>query len=162
MQLIVISDTHLESPKRLPRALLKAMEGADQVIHCGDFRRDAVFRFLETRFPLEAVQGNRDDPGICSVLPEKKTIGYGSITLGLVHGWGSPYKLAHRVLNLFQQVDLILFGHSHVPFHGKINNTVLFNPGTATGFALKLRRTYGRIELSNGRIRCEILPVDRS
>lgn len=159
MRLIAVSDTHLESPEKLNPALIQEMENADLVVHCGDFKGDAVFRFFRESFPLEAVRGNRDSPGIRAELPEKKIIDCGGKKVGICHGWGSPFRLAQKIKVQFDPVDLIIFGHSHIPFYRNLGGTILFNPGTASGFALKLKKTYGRINIVQGNIHCEIVHV---
>ena len=159
MKLVAVSDTHLESPFKLNPVLIREMEKADLVIHCGDFKEDAVLRFFQERFPLEAVQGNRDSAGIRSQLPERKVIHIGGTKVGICHGWGSPFRLAAKIKARFDPADIIIFGHSHIPFHKKLNGTILFNPGTASGLALKLKKTYGRIIIDQEKILCEIVPV---
>jgi uncharacterized protein len=159
MKLIVISDTHLHSHHGLPRVLLSEMEGADLVVHCGDFTSEEVYRFLDEHFSLSAVTGNTDCRGIREELPEQRILDCEGRRVGIMHGWGSPVRLAQRVKERFGREDLILFGHSHVPFHEKLDGTILFNPGTASAFALKLQKTYGRIEINADGIRCEILRV---
>ncbi len=160
MRLIVLSDTHLRSPEKIPRTVLREMEAADRVIHCGDFRHAPILEHLRHRFPLEAVRGNRDDPDIRQELPEQKVIELEGNRVGITHGWGSPIGLHRRVRARFQGVSLVLFGHSHIPCHKVLDGTVLFNPGTLTALPLNFRRTYGRIEINGDDIRCEIIPVN--
>lgn len=160
MRLIVLSDTHLRSPDGLPRSALREMEAADRVVHCGDFRHAPILAHLRRRFPLEAVHGNRDDTEIRQELPAGKIIDLAGVRVGITHGWGSPFGLARRVKARFREASLVLFGHSHIPCHKVLDGTVLFNPGTLTALPLNLRRSYGRIDLTGGRIRCEIVPVD--
>ena len=159
MKLVVISDTHLKTPQGFPGGLLREMEKADLVVHCGDITEEAVYRFLSDRFSLAAVAGNTDCRQIQEELPDRRIIDCEGKRVGVLHGWGSPLRLAQRVRERFDHPDLILFGHSHVPFEGRIEDTLVFNPGTASAFALKLKRTYGRIDLGPYGIRCEILPV---
>ena len=156
MKLIVLSDTHLHFGEELPRGLLQEMERADLVVHCGDFTGEDVYRFLQARFPLAAVAGNTDCRQIRHELPEWRVIECEGWKVGIIHGWGSPIRLAHRVRERFADPPaLILFGHSHVPFNDRLGGTRLFNPGTASAFALKLQKTYGRIDLDGNGIRCE-------
>ncbi len=160
MRLLVLSDTHLHSPDKIPRGVLREMEAADRVVHCGDFRHAPVLEYLRDRFPLEAVRGNRDDPQIRQELPEHKVMDLEGVRVGITHGWGSPFGLPRRVKASFQEVSLILFGHSHIPCHKVLDGTVLFNPGTLSALPLTLRRTYGRVDLNGGEIRCEIVPLN--
>jgi len=160
MRLVVLSDTHLRSPDGIPRRALRDMDAADRVIHCGDFRHEAILEHLRSRFPLEAVHGNRDEPGIRRQLPARKVLDLAGVRVGITHGWGSPFGLARRVKALFRDASIVLFGHSHIACHKILDGTVLFNPGTVSALPLNFRRTYGRIHLDGERVRCEIVPVD--
>ena len=157
MKLVVISDTHLHSADGLPQGLLHDMGTADLVVHCGDFTGEATYRFLQERFPLAAVAGNMDCRSIREELVEQRLIDCDGRRVGIIHGWGSPVRLAQRVRERFEAEDLILFGHSHVPQHQLLGRTIMFNPGTVSAFALKLQKTYGRIEIDVDGIRCQIL-----
>lgn len=56
--------------------------------------------------------------------------------MGLIHGWGSPHGLDDRVGGMFDDVDIIIYGHSHNAQNEVKNGTLFFNPGTA-------RKSYG-------------------
>jgi predicted phosphodiesterase len=43
----------------------------------------------------------------------------------------------------------VVYGHSHIPFLGKQENTVLFNPGSAGPPRMGLPITMGFIEISD-------------
>jgi len=159
MKLIVISDTHLKSSQGLPLGLLREMEKADLVVHCGDMTEEDVYLYLSERFSLAAVAGNMDCRRIQDELPQRRILDCEGKSVAVIHGWGSPIRLAQRVRDSFDLPDLLLFGHSHVPYHGTLNGTVVFNPGTASAFALKLQRTYGRITIDRQETTCEVLPV---
>jgi putative phosphoesterase len=159
MRIVVISDTHLESPDQLPSKVLEEMDASDLVIHCGDFIGVGVLTFLRERFPFEGVRGNMDSIEVCSQLPEKKILEIEGKKVGIIHGWGSPSNLAQKVLNRFPPMDLILYGHSHAPSQESLGSTHVFNPGTLSSFALKLRKTYGIIEIGPHGIQGKILPI---
>lgn len=159
MRIVAISDTHLESPDHLPSKMLEEMERSDLVIHCGDFVGIGILNFLKERFPFEGVRGNMDSPEIHSQLTEKRILELEGKKVGIIHGWGSPFHLAQKVLDRFSPMDLILFGHSHVPFQKLFGSTHLFNPGTLSSFALKLRKTYGIIEIGPDGIQGKILSI---
>jgi len=157
MRIVVISDTHLETPEQLPSKILEEMERSDLTIHCGDYVEIGILSFLRERFSFEGVRGNMDAPEICSQVPEKRILDLAGKKVGIIHGWGSPFHLAKRVLERFPPLDLILFGHSHVPFQESYGPTLLFNPGTLSSFALKLKKTYGIIEMDPMGMRASIL-----
>ena len=67
-------------------------------------------------------------------LPLKRILNIADFRVGLIHGWGSPAMVPVNVLNEFKQdnLDLIIFGHSHTPYLKYSGHTLLFNPGSAT------------------------------
>ena len=128
----VLSDTHMPEAGIIPLRLLSEMEHVDLIIHLGDFCNMECYRELQKIAPIIAVHGNMDEPDVKDHLPEKKTIEVQGYNLGLIHGWGPPKNLEKRVVQTFQDINIILFGHSHVPHSSYWDNVFLFNPGSAT------------------------------
>jgi putative phosphoesterase len=65
-------------------------------------------------------------------LPPKKIISLGTYRAGLIHG---KYRIAvqrEMIRKEFTDVDLIVYGHSHTPFWGKVNGVYFLNPGSPT------------------------------
>jgi hypothetical protein len=130
MNIVVMSDTHLNSATdELKKICSRFCDGADLVIHLGDWARAVILDFLET-YPLEAVCGNMDDHVIRERLPAKKVLRLGGFRIGMAHGWGSGLDLPGRLLGEFQEVDAVLFGHTHQPLVRQSNGVFLFNPGS--------------------------------
>jgi putative phosphoesterase len=152
MRLGVLSDTHLRSIAGLPRDILQALSQADIIIHSGDFTSLAVLEGLREIGKVVAVQGNMDTAEIKSVLPEKEILLVNKKRLGIIHGWGSPLGIEKRVREQFDDVDIIVFGHSHQPRNEIIDGVLLFNPGES-------RNTFGLLEIDNDEIKGQIVPV---
>ncbi len=130
MRIVVLSDTHLShATEEFRQICSRFCEGAELVIHLGDWARASILDFMES-YPLEAVCGNMDDPVIRERLPSRKIIRVGGFRIGLAHGWGSGHDLAERVRGEFQKVDAVLFGHTHQPLMKVHNGVFLFNPGS--------------------------------
>lgn len=130
MRIVVMSDTHLShATEELRQICSRFCEGADLVVHLGDWARASILEFMET-YPLEAVCGNMDDHVIRERLPSRKIIRLGGFRIGIAHGWGSGHDLPQRVLAEFQDVDAVLFGHTHQPLMRQHNGVFLFNPGS--------------------------------
>ncbi len=142
----VISDSHLPDMGSLPLNLLNELEKVDIIFHLGDFCDLKTYKDLQKIAPVIAVYGNMDNPDLRSVLSEKKTIEIQGHNLGLVHGWGPPANLEKRVAGAFQDVEMILFGHSHIPLFQKINDVFVFNPGS-TSLNRDGTTTFGILEL---------------
>ena len=130
MKIVVMSDTHLGKVTEAFEALCSQYcEGADMVIHLGDWVNVDVLNYLE-RYSLEAVSGNMDDYSIKQKLPSQKIVKAGASHLGIVHGWGSPFGIRQRIGQGFTGVDAILFGHTHQPLILMENGLLWFNPGS--------------------------------
>ncbi|MBI1388322.1 MAG: YfcE family phosphodiesterase [bacterium] len=154
----VVSDTHLPEEGPLPLQLLAALEKVDVIIHLGDFNDVQAYKEFQKIAPLIAVYGNLDSDEVRSLLPEKKRIEINGYNLGLIHGWGPRKNIEKRVANAFDNVDIILFGHSHIPYNGYHGDTLIFNPGSAT-CNMQGPGTYGILELGE-RITHKIIQLD--
>ncbi len=158
MKIVVMSDTHLDRiTEGFETVCSHYCEGADLVIHLGDLSGIEVLNYLE-RYPLEAVSGNTDDSSIQNALPRKKIIRAGGFRLGIIHGWGSPVGLRRRLVDEFQGVDAVLFGHSHQALQMEAGGVFWFNPGSVTSGRGGLFPSLGILSIGK-RIRGEIIPL---
>jgi hypothetical protein len=80
---------------------------------------------------VKAVCGNMDSVELKRILPEKELFVVGGRKIGLVHGSGAPWGIAGRIRQLFEEADVIIFGHSHEPCHLYLQGSLMFNPGRA-------------------------------
>jgi len=129
----ILSDTHLtkvgEDFKRILRTLF---HGVDMIIHAGDMTSMEVYDYL-SNWRLRAVRGNMDEFNLTALLPDKRIEEIEGKRIGIMHGRGSPYGIEDLVLNEFTEVDVIIFGHSHIPLNTVKKGTFLFNPGSFKG-----------------------------
>jgi len=129
----VIADTHLREPTReLERVVAEVFAGADRIVHAGDVRTESVLRAFSGK-NLVAVRGNNDTGALEDRLPEKAVFEAGRFRVGVTHGRGWPLGLPSRVERLFDDVDCIVFGHSHRAFNERRGGVLLFNPGAFCG-----------------------------
>ncbi len=133
MKVGVLSDTHIPSTVRaLPSVLYDIFKNVDLIIHCGDIVELSVLDELRAIAPVEAVAGNMDDVEVHHSLPDKKVLTLGRFRTGIIHG---KYKIdiqQEMIRKQFNDVDLIVYGHSHTPFWGKVEGVYLLNPGSPT------------------------------
>ncbi|MCX7822531.1 MAG: metallophosphoesterase [Syntrophobacterales bacterium] len=130
MKVAVISDTHLtEVIPEFERICHQYLKGADLIIHLGDWTGIQVFNYL-SQYPLLGVSGNSDTEAVRRTLPLKRIVRIHGYRVGLTHGWGSPYDLLPRLRKEFRDVDVVLFGHSHIPFQMVENGILWLNPGS--------------------------------
>ncbi len=122
------------------------------VIHAGDLVEARVLDKLKTVCKdVRAVWGNMDPDKIKDTLPEKEIVEVGNYRIGIMHGYGSPNRLIELLAEIFkgENVDMIIFGHSHSAVNEKRGNILYFNPGSATDKIFALYNSYGIIEIDD-------------
>jgi len=127
----VIADTHAQTLEDVPWSIIDALEKVDLIVHAGDITERAVLEGLREIGEVKAVYGNMDSGELKRMLPDKRTIDVKGKQIGLIHGSGGPWGMAERVRPLFGDVDIIIFGHSHLSCNEYIRGTLMFNPGRA-------------------------------
>jgi putative phosphoesterase len=128
----VISDTHLrDAGLELAQRVKAAWGPVDMILHAGDL---VGLEILESLAPPEvvAVAGNMDPSAVHTALPKKRVITVEGHRIGLIHGWGAPIGLSSRVGGEFEDVEVIVFGHSHRPSNKMLGGVLFFNPGSAS------------------------------
>lgn len=161
MKIIVISDTHQEGLVELPDKLIEAIKDSDMVIHAGDFVDLKVLEALRAiSKEVKAVCGNMDGEELRKILPEKDIFKIGKYKIGIMHGSGAPSNLVGVLSESFKNdnLDLIIFGHSHTAFNEKIGNTIFLNPGSPVDKIFAKYNSYGLIEI-NGKIETKIVKL---
>ena len=161
LRAVVLSDTHLRpgGRPRLPDAVYRALETADVVLHAGDIVTADLLHELSGWAPVHAVLGNNDlDPALAA-LPETRVEVLDGVRVGLVHDSGPRTGRAGRLRRLFPDADVVVFGHSHIPWNEPgVGGQLLFNPGSPTERRAQPDHTYGVLELEAGRVvRADIL-----
>ena len=142
----VISDTHLYR-RPVPEQVLKVLEGADMILHAGDILEMAVLEELGSIAPVTAVAGNMDQGDVVEALPEKRVIEVAGRRIGLIHGYGAPARMADRVRGEFEDVDAIVFGHTHQAYNRVEGGIYFLNPGSPTDRMFAPYRSVGFLEV---------------
>lgn len=148
MRIGVVSDIH-GGFDELQQAL-KAMGPIDLLLHAGDGRRDVDRLLLETTIPCQRVAGNCDFAGD---LPNDLQLALDRWNVFLTHGhhYGVKQGLMRIGLKAKEMgVDLVVFGHTHQPYHGAYHGVTLFNPGSLSRERCLGKPSYGMI-IANGR-----------
>ncbi|MBW1703875.1 MAG: metallophosphoesterase family protein [Deltaproteobacteria bacterium] len=149
MKIGVISDTHLGRVTReFEQIYDRYLSDKDLVLHAGDITSAVIVDFLR-RKDFHGVYGNMDPYDVRDMLPDKKVIELGPYRLGLIHGGGPSAGLEERVWSEFQNVDVIVYGHSHKAVNHIRDGVLVFNPGTATGFSSSGIHSIGILELDD-------------
>src|SRR5712675_484552 len=77
----LISDTH----GLLRREAVRALEGAELIIHAGDIGKPEIIGALEAIAPVIAVRGNVDTEAWASALPETEVVETNFATIYVLH-----------------------------------------------------------------------------
>jgi putative phosphoesterase len=134
-RLVLMADTHVPRRARdLPEQLWSAVEGADVVVHAGDWVCVSLLDTLQARAQrLVAVYGNNDGEALRARLPEVARAEVAGLRLAVVHETGPATGRERRCSERFDDVDVLVFGHSHIPWDTTTATGVrLLNPGSPT------------------------------
>ncbi len=150
MRLIVLSDTHVpDRARQVPPAILAEWKSGDQFVHAGDFAIGDVLDRLLALAPVHAVHGNVDEGALRQRLPERLTLAFGQHRIGVIHGHTGPgASMTARAAAFDAPVAMVIFGHSHQPVLSRVDDRILFNPGSATDRRSAPRCSYGIVELT--------------
>ncbi len=156
MRILVFSDTH----KNIS-GCIKTIEniiGVDMIIHAGDHASDACeLQKIFPDIPIKFVKGNCDfsnSPAelIIDITADKKIF----VTHGHLYNAKTEsdyYSLKNRGLEL--GCEMVVFGHTHVPYNENFGEITLLNPGSA-----KYSQTFGVIEVENGKIKSAVCSLN--
>ena len=158
IHLLVMSDTHLPVRARdLPAQLWDEVDRADLVVHAGDWVDVATLDRLETRSrALLACWGNNDGPELRARLPEVARATVGGVRVAVVHETGAKERRGERMRAAYPDTDLLVFGHSHIPWDTTHAGLRLLNPGSPTDRRREPFCTYLTARLADG----EVLDVE--
>lgn len=145
----VISDTH---GRLAPgREAVSLMGDIQFLIHAGDHYHDALILGQEFQLPITAVVGNCD-PGVNG--PKEELIEAGGVRILVTHG--HLFRVKSGLLNLYLRarefgVEMVIFGHTHVPEIEFYDGVCLFNPGSASRPRHGRAPTFGVLEIEAGK-----------
>jgi uncharacterized protein len=142
---VLTSDTHVPARARdLPAALWRAIGDADLVIHAGDWVDEALLDAMAARtHALLGVYGNNDGPPLRARLPEIAWLTLHGLRLAVVHETGPATGREQRCDQRFPGIDLLVFGHSHIPWDSTTPGGIrLLNPGSPTDRRRQPRATF--------------------
>ena len=135
VSVVFISDTHVPARARdLPDQLWDRIEACDVVVHAGDWVDVALLDELERRAArLVGVHGNNDHGALRQRLPEVARVDLEGVRFAVVHETGAAQGREARCAARFPDVDVLVFGHSHIPWDTTTATGLrLLNPGSPT------------------------------
>lgn len=146
MKICVFSDSHGVSDNMLHAVYV---EEPDAVIFLGDGERDLKpIRRRYPNLPVYVVCGNCD---VGFSLPDKLILTLEGVRIFAVHGHRHDVKYDQDLDYLLrsarhEQANVVLFGHTHVPYMETQEDILVLNPG-ACGF---FQPSYARLFCANG------------
>ncbi|WP_298749117.1 metallophosphoesterase [uncultured Serinicoccus sp.] len=134
LRLLLLADTHLpKRAKALPAQVWEQVAAADVVVHAGDWVTPDLLDELEQRAArLVAVWGNNDGPELRRRLPEVARVELEGMRWGVVHETGAKQRREERMRASYPDLDVLVFGHSHIPWDTEHEGLRLLNPGSPT------------------------------
>ena len=162
LRVAVVSDTHAPRFwKSMPEAVAVQLADVDVILHAGDVCVPSVLDELTAHAPVHVVQGNNDGPEVAARGAEETLeLVLDGVRIAMIHDSGPKDGRARRMRRLFPEADLVVFGHSHIPWDTETDGQRLFNPGSPTDKRRQPRGTMGRLVLDAGRIlSAEIIAV---
>jgi putative phosphoesterase len=153
MRLLLIADTHVPVRARdLPATVWDEVDRADLVIHAGDWVDVSLLDRLEARADrIVGVAGNNDGPDLRARLPEVARVTVEGVRIAVVHETGQREGREQRCAAAYPEVDLLIFGHSHIPWDTTAPAGVrLLNPGSPTDRRRQPRCTYMTADIRDG------------
>lgn len=137
MKVLIVSDTHGKNYNLLNT--LEKVAPIDLLIHLGDFEGGEEYIRSIAGCPVEMVAGNND---YFAGLPKEIIMKIGNYVVMLTHGhrFGVNYG-TNDILDTAKKnhVDIVMFGHTHIPMINRVQDIWLINPGS-----LALPRQQGR------------------
>jgi hypothetical protein len=142
----VVADTHSQ-PHPATAGILRKL-APDAILHAGDIGDLGVLEDLAEIAPVFAIRGNIDARG----LPDVLVLDAGALRVLMLHiGVAGPRLRADAaVLAREARAQLVVCGHSHVPFVGGERGLTVFNPGSCGPRRFQLPIVLGTIELAPG------------
>jgi len=143
----VISDTHLTGyDDKLRKRVAEYFGDVDMILHAGDLVDLNVLEIFKGK-EVKAVCGNMDNLLVKEKFPEHLLFEIKGFKFVLIHGWGSPRGIEEKLLARFDNVDCIVYGHTHKPANYKKGKVLFFNPGSAVDRHFASSRTIGILEI---------------
>lgn len=156
----VVADTHSQ-PHAATAERLRALKPA-AILHGGDIGELSVLDDLATIAPVYAVRGNidthaRDLPDVLLLdIDAPDSLGRPPrILLTHIAVYGPKLRSEIAKLARAEKAQLVVCGHSHVPFIGVDQGLTVFNPGSIGPRRFSLPIVFGTIDLGPKGVRLQ-------
>ncbi len=139
----LISDTH----GLLRPDVHQALAGVGLILHAGDLGGEDILHELRAIAPTLAVRGNTDAPA--PYLESEIIQEIGGLSIHVSHGHELGRPTPERLLARYPQ-DVLVYGHTHLPFLLRREGRLVVNPGAAGQRRFDLEPSVARLRISGG------------
>lgn len=155
MKIILFSDSHGHTKGMI--SVLERNPDIEYVIHLGDYGSD--ISAVNNNYPTiltESVQGNSDKE---KIYPIEKVVQLVGKRIFITHG--HAYNVGRNLTPILakghqEKADVILFGHTHVPFIERMEGILLVNPGSIYSQRIISGPTYAILEVTRENVHADI------
>ena len=155
MKLGLIADTH----DHLDPRIAGLFEGVRHILHAGDVGQPDLIGELELVAPVTVVAGNNDFHPTWRETEIRDLFGHRFLVEHIVHPLGPSPAFRRRLQQ--SEARIVVYGHSHRPFHRTIDGVLYLNPGSAGAPRYGLPATVCLLHFDAGVPRPEFLTLDR-
>lgn len=155
-QALIFSDSHGRIDKAID--IIHQYPKVEAVFHCGDIGGDDDILRCATPHAVAIVRGNCD---YSSTLPPEIVTTFSGKKIAMCHGhrylmYGGIDQLKYWAME--KEADIVLFGHTHVPFVEQSSTLTVINPGSISRPRQEgHRKSYAVLEIDdNGEITVDI------
>jgi putative phosphoesterase len=155
MHVAVLSDTHAPRFwKACPAEVARRLRHVDLILHAGDVCTSSVLEELSRYAPVLAVMGNNDGADVAGwgATPTLE-LDLDGLAVAMVHDSGAAAGRQRRLKHMFPTADLVVFGHSHIPWDEESGGLRAFNPGSPIDRRRQPNGTMGLLQIENGVLR---------
>jgi putative phosphoesterase len=160
MKIGIISDTHSYiNPK-----VFSLFEGVELILHAGDIGTIDIITSLEALAPVKAICGNIDTFPLSTRYPQVLGLEIHGVGICIIHQFISIKNsiVQQAVAQLpNKKLNLVICGHSHEAKLQRVDQVLVFNPGSAGKSRFSLRPAVGMLTISEwGQYTPEIIYLD--
>ena len=162
MRVAVVSDTHAPRFwKRCPPAVAEHLQAAELILHAGDVCTPSVLDELAQFAPVRVVLGNNDGPDVAAWgATETLEFELAGLSVAMIHDSGARAGRLARLRKRFPAAQLVIFGHSHIPWDESDAGLRILNPGSPTDKRRQPHGTLAVLDIADGLVlRAELVRV---
>ena len=135
-KILIFSDTHGDINRCLD--IIEKADSVSAIFHAGDYTGDAEdLESIYPNIPIYYVKGNND---YFSKAPSHMLVTIDGVKIFITHGHEQNVKYEYEFMTLRKAAekydpDLIIFGHTHIPYTDYKGKATLLNPGRPNDFS---------------------------